>query len=707
MKYLILGIFLLIFNCNSSIFHTTSVPDAKNGVLDLTTYNPITDGVVTLDGEWEFYWNELLTPEDFKDPNFSRTPLLLQVPGSWNGTKINDAELSGEGYATYRLKIKLPPKIDKLLALKLNYAATSQKTWLNGKFLNEDGKVGKTKSEMSPHYMNHIRTFEAQEEIELIVQCSNFYHKKGGLWQSIQLGTEEDIYRILGNSLFYDFFLFGVLAIMTIYHFGLFILRKEEWTYLFFGLFCFILGVRILFTGETWITTFVKNINWNIQVKIEYITFYLSTPIFASFVYYLYKKEFHKNMLIAANIIGFGFMSLVLFTSPAYFTKSLPLFQLFTLFFGSYCAYALLLAIKRNRIGATAAFVGWLLFFFAIIGDIVINEIYGSSYLTPFGFFFFIFSQSFILSLIFSKTFHDTKLLSIHLKSTNLAYSRFVPSDFITHLNREDITQVLLGDQTKTEMTVLFCDIRKFTELSETMTPEQNFRFLNAYLKRVGPIIRNNNGFIDKFMGDGIMALFPLNPEDSVQAAIQIQDAVKEYNKNRSSSGYAPIKIGIGIHIGDLMLGTIGESNRMDATVISDAVNLASRLEGLTKVYGAPILISDVTFMRISDQDKYNYRMLGKVQVKGKKQSVGIIEIIHDLSEKQTDLKVKTKNIFERGIFDYLQKDFDSASIAFKKILESNSEDLAAKFLLSRTEQYRNQKVAEDWDGVEIFDNKF
>ena len=124
-----------------------------------------------------------------------------------------------------------------------------------------------------------------------------------------------------------------------------------------------------------------------------------------------------------------------------------------------------------------------------------------------------------------------------------------------------------MGDQTKTEMSVMFCDIRSFTELSESMTPEEIFKFLNAYLKRVGPIIRNNNGFIDKFMGDGIMALFPLNPEDAVLAAVQMQSAVMEYNVLRTKSNYKPIQIGIGIHVGNLMLGTIGEANRMDATV--------------------------------------------------------------------------------------------------------------------------------------------
>ena len=207
-------------------------------------------------------------------------------------------------------------------------------------------------------------------------------------------------------------------------------------------------------------------------------------------------------------------------------------------------------------------------------------------------------------------------------------------------------------------------------------------------------------------MGDGIMALFPLNPEDAVLAAVQMQSAVMEYNVLRTKSNYKPIQIGIGIHVGNLMLGTIGEANRMDATVISDAVNLASRLEGLTKIYGAPILISDATFQRIKNQDNYQYRMLGRVQVKGKKESVGILEIIQDQSHDVAEIKSKSKPMFERGIFYYLQKDFEAAANVFKAVAKANPEDKAAILFQSRCEYYLKHGTTEAWDGVEVFEVK-
>ena len=701
-------LYLILISTSFQNCSDRKIIKAKDGVLNLKDYDFKKDGVLSLDGEWDFFYNKLLTPEDFANESLTPTPSAkITVPGTWNGMVVNSETLSGDGYSTYRLRIN-SISIDKInfLALKFNYAATAAKVFLNGKLIYEQGIVGMSAKNSTPSYLNDLKIFEASENIDLIIQVSNFFHRKGGLWQRIRFGTDQDILELNSFALFYDFFLFGVLCIMTIYHLGLFILRREEKTYFFFALFCFIISVRILFTGETWITTLVRNIEWELQVKIEYITFYFSTPAFASFVYYLYPDQFNKKVRYLMNFIGSIFILIVILTPAMFSSQTIPYYQVFTIICGIYCMGALIRAILKKKVGAIAASIGWGIFFLSIIGDIVFNELYGSSFLAPFGLFIFIFSQSFILSVIFSQTFRKSISLTEHLKSTNLAYSRFVPTDFIDFLKKDDITEVSLGDQIKTEMTVMFVDIRRFSTLSETMTPEDTFKFLNAYLRRVGPIIRKNHGFIDKFMGDGIMALFSKEPEDALRSAVEMQNAVREYNISRMKSNFLPIEIGIGIHIGSLMLGTIGESDRMDATVISDAVNLASRLEGLTKVYGSPILISDETFNRIVNQDLYNYRMLGRVQVKGKKESVGILEIIEGNSFSMAENKLGSKPMFEKAIFYYLQKDFTAASNIFKAISDVNPEDIASKLFYNRSENFTKFPPSDDWNGVEVFEIK-
>jgi len=292
------------------------------------------------------------------------------------------------------------------------------------------------------------------------------------------------------------------------------------------------------------------------------------------------------------------------------------------------------------------------------------------------------------------------------LTNTNEAYSRFVPMEFLSLLGKKSILDVQLADQIQKEMSILFSDIRSFTSLSEQMTPEENFNFLNAYLRRVGPIIRHNNGFIDKYIGDAIMALFPVSPEDSVRSAIEIQNEIRTYNIRRKKKGYAAITIGIGIHTGTLMLGTIGEHQRMEGTVISDAVNLASRIEGLTKTYGSGILISDRTLSRLSDPTIYNYRMIDSVVVKGKQEPVTVFEIYDGYEESTFDRIQKTKYDFELGILSYSNKEFSIALRLFQNVLKINPTDISAKLYIKRCEDAIRLGISDDWTSIEILTHK-
>ncbi|XZN91387.1 MAG: adenylate/guanylate cyclase domain-containing protein [Microcoleus sp.] len=282
------------------------------------------------------------------------------------------------------------------------------------------------------------------------------------------------------------------------------------------------------------------------------------------------------------------------------------------------------------------------------------------------------------------------------------ASARFVPREFLKFLKRESIVDARLGDSVQAEMTIMFADIRSFTSLSESMSPRDNFDFINSYLTRVGPVIRQYNGFIDKYLGDGIMALFPNSPEDAVQAAIEMQQQVKIYNKHRQNSGYQPISIGIGLHTGTLMLGTIGEAERMESTVISDAVNLASRVEGLTKLYGVGIVASVQTLCRIDDPQHYKCRFLDRVQVKGKQTPVAVFEIYDGDSDTMIELKTQTQTYFEQGIFFHYQQQFAQARQMFLRVLQVNKQDKAAQFYAERCDTLMKNGVILTVEGIEI-----
>jgi two-component system sensor histidine kinase ChiS len=292
------------------------------------------------------------------------------------------------------------------------------------------------------------------------------------------------------------------------------------------------------------------------------------------------------------------------------------------------------------------------------------------------------------------------------LVELNTAYERFVPREFLSLLKKESILEVKLGDQTAQQMTVLFSDIRGWTTLSEEMTAQESFNFINAFLNRVSPVISAHQGFIDNFQGDGMMALFPESADDGVQAAIAMHAAVSEYNEARKKKDYQPIGIGVGLHIGDLMLGIIGHEERMQGTVVADAVNLASRLEGLTRVYGSSISISEPTLAQLKDPDQYKHRFVDKVQVKGKKDPVSVHEVFDGDPPAVIELKEQTKDDFEQGLCLYYDRKFSEASVKFNQVLEKNPEDRAARIYLKRSANYMVNGVADDWTGVEILIQK-
>ncbi|MEG4911985.1 AAA family ATPase [Microcoleus sp. B7-D4] len=266
----------------------------------------------------------------------------------------------------------------------------------------------------------------------------------------------------------------------------------------------------------------------------------------------------------------------------------------------------------------------------------------------------------------------------------NKAFERFVPNQFLQFLDKSSIIDVELGDQVQLEMSVLFSDIRDFTTLSETMTPKENFRFINSYLSRMEPVINENNGFIDKYIGDAIMALFSGEADHAVKAGIAMLQCLVGYNQHRANSGYGPIQIGIGINTGTLMLGTVGGQNRMEGTVISDAVNLASRVESLTKNYGVSLLITQETYSRLENPSDYAIRTLDTVKVKGKSELVTVYEVFDAEPLEIKEGKLATLELFAEARAIYSEGKLAKAARLFEECWRQNQGDAVAKIYWER-----------------------
>jgi CheY-like chemotaxis protein/class 3 adenylate cyclase len=218
------------------------------------------------------------------------------------------------------------------------------------------------------------------------------------------------------------------------------------------------------------------------------------------------------------------------------------------------------------------------------------------------------------------------------------------------------------------------------------MTPQENFNFINNYLSQMEPLIDKYNGFIDKYIGDAIMALFPNQVDNAVQASITMLNQLITYNETQKSLP-SPLRIGIGIHSGPLMLGTVGGQNRMDGTVISDAVNLASRIESLTKIYGTPLLITEQTYQKLADPAQYHIRVIDAVKVKGKSEMITVYEVYDAQPQYVIDLKDKSHDNFQEGFVQYHRGQYEEAQAFFEQVLQINKNDKAAQVYLERCQQ--------------------
>ncbi len=215
------------------------------------------------------------------------------------------------------------------------------------------------------------------------------------------------------------------------------------------------------------------------------------------------------------------------------------------------------------------------------------------------------------------------------LERTVQSFQRFVPRKFLSVIARAGIENIEVGVSARRTIAILFADIRGYTALSESMTGSEVFEFLNEYLGCMGKTVGEQGGFIDKYIGDAIMALFDEPSTDAaVRAALAMRRTLGEFNASRRERGKAPIDVGIGVHSGEVVMGTVGFTSRIDSTVVGDAVNVAARIESLTKDFACPILVSEAVVRALADPKAFELRLVDSAaKVKGKQEAIAVYEV--------------------------------------------------------------------------------
>ena len=260
----------------------------------------------------------------------------------------------------------------------------------------------------------------------------------------------------------------------------------------------------------------------------------------------------------------------------------------------------------------------------------------------------------------------------------NNEYSKYLPQQFVKELGKKSILELSLGTNIQKEVTSVFIDIRNSTKTSYTLSLSENFTFINKYLGIIGPIVRKYNGFVDKYLGDGVLAIF-LKAEEGIRASNEI---IQSINQDSKSLGIYNTAVGIGIHTGKVVMGVIGDKKRLSATVISDSVNSAAYLERLNRVIGSNMLFTKETLNNLGKDFNLNYRYVGCFELT-KDNSISVFESLDSYSETKRNNMLRVKSEFENGVRCF-ELGGGNCKKLFEKSLEVEKMDKVAKYYIEK-----------------------
>lgn len=533
------------------------------------------------------------------------------------------------------------------------------------------------------------------------------------------LGTEADLAGKMGILL--NLSLNTIYIFFGLYHLLIFSKRRTDKYNLYFGIFSISMAVYSL-SRSSIVFDILQDTTW--ITRVEYGSVALLASLFLLFLHdYFYGSARPNLAILIIAIWSFCIFFFSLLAPFHYLMTSLRAWQISVIPSLLYLLYFMGRSVYLKKKDASVMAISMFIVVFIAAYDLLDSMFFQLGIrFTQFAYLLFVISLTTILANRFIDLYRQSEDLNIELSHQKLelarqknAFFRFVPMQFLSVLGKDSAVDVNLGDSALREMSVLFTDIRSFTTISEKMTPEENFRFINGYLAKMEPLIQKYDGFVDKFMGDAILALFSAEKsmrsdeqwegksaaDRAVLAAIEMRKRVRELEGEIKEGHVKGVRIGIGINTGNLMLGTVGSSDRLDTTVIGDTVNVASRLESLTGLYKADILITQHTLSSLTIADELAVREVDSVVVKGKSQPIIIYEIYEADDPHIRKLKDATVALISRGIILYKVGNFKEALLNFEQALKVYPEDIVAILYRKRCQEYIESPPLGNWIGVQ------
>ena len=500
MIYNRLKLFVLLLLIYTSTSHAQNL---NHGELNLTSSHS-NNFSIKLEGEVEFYWNQLLTPNDFSHLSRDMKPEMVNIPKSWTTYTINDEKLPSDGYATYRFFISVND-LQQLYGLKVQTIFTAYKIWVNGKLVAEAGTVAKTKDKHKPGFNIGDFPFSVNnsndKRIEVIIQVSNFSHRRAGLPWPVYFGSFDVIKKQSRNLDILNLIVIGIILVIGLNHLNMYIFRRKDVSNLYFGILSLVMILRNITTGDRILWYLFPDINWELLMKLDNFSGYGTIPFFALFIYHLYKDDFPvwlKNVMVGLGIA----IATIIFVFPAsVFGKFNMVYELYLVAFGLYLTFGILLvAAIRKREGAFLAFLGMFLLYATAINDVLSSMgLVQTPYVAPYGLVTFMLIQSFTITSKSAKAINQNEDLSHQLAKEKEGLEQSI----------DERTRELQSQHDK---------------LLEHQEKEKVQNWINKGLSKVNNVLSaNKNDFsvlsrkvlttIVKYMGIKIGALYVINDE--------------------------------------------------------------------------------------------------------------------------------------------------------------------------------------------------
>lgn len=593
-----------------------------------------------VEGEWELYENSFIRSRVKLEDSCS----IVNFPGdlyeSVHGNKVK--------YGSLRKVLSL--KSGESYSLLFNGIYSASRIWIDGRLIKVYGEIGETREDTIPFVTPDIITFTPTDnQVELVIEFSNFHLRENLVFKWIKIGTPSDILNEYMKSQAKDYFSAGTLIIISIFFMLIYVSNIKSRYNLYFSLFTLSYGIRSFFMEKTSIMLFIPNFPWELiyqLTKASELWALVTILLFFSQLYPMELKSKVSRILIVLALL----LSLLSFLPVNIFSnmKIMYISHLMVLVTGNYFILRIFKAVRNRRTLATLSLISITFFSLATVNDILANR-----YVVSWGYYsaqvviLLVITMCILVSKERSITAENVKEQERHNSLLRRTFARFVPVEILEIIGNKSLENRPPGESIVKPQTIAYIDIRDYTKLSLELTPEENFHMINNFFKIVGNYVLKNNGFIESYGGDGVKIIFPDSPQDAINMAMGISDEVHKTSK---------IKIGISINFGQVVLGTIGSKNRIQATALSSVTRELTAMDHFNSKMGVEILISSNVF-ELSNLTYSDVMYLGNIKLKDEEVS----QCYYQLIPSNFRLDEHFKESFENGVKQIENKNFPKA----------------------------------------------